>query len=71
MLLNLLIVAPQTVDAEHQQQVAGAQGVHQPLVLGAVEVFAGLLVYKNSLGRRACLLQRRRASFWSQLDTRA
>ena len=47
MLQNFCVVAPQTVDALDIEQIVFFQFPHQPLVLWAVEVLAGLLIHED------------------------
>ena len=44
LVLDVLVVAAQAVDAGHAEQVPGPQALHQALVLGALEILAGLAV---------------------------
>lgn len=54
LILNLLVIASQPVDAQDVQQVARPQPLDQPLVLGTPEILPRLLIQKNmSLGRAA------------------
>src|SRR5699024_3711984 len=57
LLQDLPIVAPQTVDALDVEQIVFFQFPHQPPVLGAKEVLAGLLVQQDVALRHARLPQ--------------
>ena len=58
LLLNICIVAPQPVNAQHIEQVARLQLFHHPLILRPLKILAGLLVHKNIFVRHALAVQR-------------
>ena len=45
LILNLLIIASQPVNAQNKEHIPRLQPAEQPFVIGTVEVFAGLLVH--------------------------
>ena len=53
LILDFPVAPPKPVDAQDVEQVARPQLSHQPLVLGPVEVLAGLLVCEKVFRRHA------------------